>query len=59
MSEPANIQMLLNGGKETVELIDAQNRTIFSNEKEQTIGTSCMWHWDESQRHYAGEGSQA
>lgn len=50
--------MLLNGGKETVVLIDAQNRTIFSNEKEQTTGTNCMWHWDESQRHYAGEGSK-
>ena len=46
--------MLLNGGKETVVLIDAQNRAIFSNEKEQTIGTNCMWHWDESQRYYAG-----
>ena len=35
--------MLLNGGKETVVLIDAQNRAIFSNEKEQTIGTN-YWY---------------
>lgn len=49
--------MLLSDGKETVVLIDAQNRTIFRNEKEHTIGTNCTWHWDESQRPYAGEGS--